>query len=166
MKVVTAEEIREIDRRAMEDYGIPSEVLMGFAGRAVVTEMLKEFPSMRSVAVFAGAGNNGGDGFVIAYLLGNAGIDVTVYFCGSPDRMSGATDIYYSLCLKAGIRVIAADETAIDCIDLSSHDCIVDALLGTRLQRSSEGVARGYNKTDKQYFSSCGGGGYPQRPSF
>ena len=67
MKLVTASEMRELDRRAIQDLGIPSLVLMENAGRTTYQILRREFPGPRGeVAVVAGRGNNGGDGFVVA----------------------------------------------------------------------------------------------------
>ena len=74
-KIVSVKEMKEIDRRTTEDYGIPSIILMENAGRSVadaVCEMInKKWISPKKIAVFCGHGNNGGDGFVAARYLAN-----------------------------------------------------------------------------------------------
>jgi Uncharacterized conserved protein len=79
MKLATREIIREIDRVSIEEYGILGLILMENAGRAVANVILEEFPQAKRVAIFAGGGNNGGDGFVIARHLLSYGLDVTTY---------------------------------------------------------------------------------------
>ena len=81
MNVVTAEQVRELDRRAMEEAGIPGVVLMENAGRAVVDVIQKTLGPVAgtSAAVFCGSGNNGGDGFVICRLLLLVGAEVTLF---------------------------------------------------------------------------------------
>ena len=75
MKVVTAELMQQLDRRAIEEAGIPGIVLMENAGRGIASEMLRSYPDILTgkVAIVAGRGNNGGDGFVIARYLFNRG---------------------------------------------------------------------------------------------
>ena len=66
MKLVTREIVREIDRKTIEEYGIPGLILMENAGRAVAKVVMDERPNAKKIAIFAGGGNNGGDGFVVA----------------------------------------------------------------------------------------------------
>ncbi|MFH1507082.1 MAG: NAD(P)H-hydrate epimerase, partial [Candidatus Omnitrophota bacterium] len=81
MKAISVAEMRELDRRTIEDFGIPSIVLMENAGRRVsdvAMEMLKARTGSRA-AIFCGTGNNGGDGFVAARYLARQGIAAEVY---------------------------------------------------------------------------------------
>ena len=87
MKIVTAEEMRAIDRVTTEHYGVPSLRLMENAGRAVADFVLREFPDAERIAVVCGKGNNGGDGFVAARALLEAGSEVQVFL------LAGATDV-------------------------------------------------------------------------
>ena len=84
MKTLTVQQIREIDRKAIEEYRIPSIALMENAGRCVANEAAHLLPSGRkgAVAIFCGKGNNGGDGFVAARYLINRGIKTHVYLAG------------------------------------------------------------------------------------
>ncbi|GAH92754.1 unnamed protein product [marine sediment metagenome] len=68
MKAVTNQEIREIDRKAIEEYGIPGLVLMENAGSRIFQNLKNIYPDLRlkKIIIFAGSGNNGGDGFVVA----------------------------------------------------------------------------------------------------
>ncbi|PKL37540.1 MAG: hypothetical protein CVV44_14420 [Spirochaetae bacterium HGW-Spirochaetae-1] len=141
MKVVTAEQMRKIDRDTIEGYGIPGEVLMACAGRAVADEINREYGHVARAAVCAGAGNNGGDGFIIAYLLHNKGTAVTVYFTGSVKKMSETARIYYNLCGIAGIPVIPVTDMVEKQADLDSCDIIVDALFGTGFTGPVKGAA-------------------------
>ena len=81
MYLVTADEMREMDRRTIESYGVPGRVLMENAGLGATRALLKQFPGLETkrVGVVAGRGNNGGDGFVIARYLAFKGIRVRVY---------------------------------------------------------------------------------------
>ena len=91
MKLLTAAEMRELDRRAIAEVGIHSLVLMENAGRSTYQVLRLEFPELSGeVAVLAGRGNNGGDGFVVARYLANAGIPVAVFLLAGGTRW-GAT---------------------------------------------------------------------------
>src|ERR1041385_5189180 len=91
MRVLTAAQMREADRRTIEDIGIPSLVLMENAGRQVVAALEAMHSDLldRQVAVLCGRGNNGGDGFVVARTLVQRGVDVSVFLIGSPRPITG-----------------------------------------------------------------------------
>src|SRR5574340_1069203 len=90
MKLVTAAEMRELDRRAIAEVGIPSLVLMENAGRSTYQILRREFPDLAGpVAILAGRGNNGGDGFVVARYLAQAGIPVGVFLTAARDQVRG-----------------------------------------------------------------------------
>jgi NAD(P)H-hydrate epimerase len=75
MKVATAEQMQELDRKAIETYRIPGIVLMENAGRGATEAITEAFPNFQKmkIAIIAGKGNNGGDGFVVARYLLNSG---------------------------------------------------------------------------------------------
>src|ERR1051325_1825435 len=89
MKIVTAAEMREIDRRTTEEFGIPSLTLMENAGSAVAEFCLREYPDAKTVGVICGKGNNGGDGFVAARKLHEAGKTVRVLLLADPREVKG-----------------------------------------------------------------------------
>jgi NAD(P)H-hydrate epimerase len=144
MKLVTAAEMRELDRRAIQDLGIPSLVLMENAGRGTYQILRREFPDLDGeVAVVAGRGNNGGDGFVVARYLANAGIPVAVFLLGPRDRVSGDARVNLEILGHLGIAVdevlTEADlNTALH--RLAKAGLIVDALLGTGLNAPVQGL--------------------------
>jgi NAD(P)H-hydrate epimerase len=144
MRVVTVQTMQEIDRQAITGYGIPGLLLMENAGRSCVEEIVAEFgPSGRCV-VMAGKGNNGGDGYVIARLLGAKGWSVKVIILADREQISGdaATNLemlpgsVINYCTGEG-RLSARHRE-----DLLQADVIVDALLGTGLQSSISGIYR------------------------
>ncbi|HPQ53178.1 MAG TPA: NAD(P)H-hydrate dehydratase [Spirochaetota bacterium] len=142
MKVVYAEEMQRIDRYAIETMGIPGEVLMGFAGKAAA-EIVTDYAGEGSrVAVVCGCGNNGGDGFVIAYLLRNSGYDTEIFLAGAEEKISPSSRIYYNVCVNSDIplRVIAGDSVPDD-IDFSEFDIVVDSMFGTGFTGSPRGAA-------------------------
>ncbi len=142
MKVVSADEMREIDRRAIEEYGVPGVVLMENAGRAaadaIETVCLEE--RVDRVLVVAGKGNNGGDGFVVARHLVNRGIDATILLIGKMADVEGDAKINLDIAVKMGIEVRDSlmDVSAVEG-EVRSAGLLVDALLGTGLTKEVEG---------------------------
>jgi NAD(P)H-hydrate epimerase len=136
VKVATAQEMKEIDRQAIEIYGIPGVVLMENAGVAVLRYMEEVNGSLacKRVIVLAGKGNNGGDGFVVARHLTNRGAKVKVILFCPPQKIAGDAGIHFAILVQMGIDIIeVSGERDWDRlkIALSFTDCIVDALLGT-----------------------------------
>ena len=139
MRILTADQMREADRRTIEDVGIPSLVLMENAGRQVVAAMETFFQDLsdRRVAVIGGKGNNGGDGFVVARTLHQRGIDVSVFVVGSVADIKGDARINIEILARLGVTVVEiADEGQweLHFSEISDHDLIVDALFGTGLK--------------------------------
>src|SRR4030067_2377814 len=109
MKVVTAEEMRIIDRRTIEGYSIPGSVLMDRAGLAVASR-IKEAFSPRKVIITAGSGNNGGDGLVVARNLYNEGWDVKVFFTAKPEDLKGDDLLQYRIAVNFGLQIYPINE--------------------------------------------------------
>lgn len=150
MRVVTAEEMREIDRRAAQA-GIPTEVLMRNAGRAVAEktiEWLREV-ARSEILVLVGPGNNGGDGLVAANHFHDAGARVTLYIW----RRKVEGDANFEATQWRGIPVVRAedDEGLVELSQLVSRaDVIVDALLGTGKAREITGLLQAVLETVAQ----------------
>lgn len=126
--------VREIDRAAIEDARIPGYTLMTRAGAAALREARLRYPDAMRWAVVCGAGNNAGDGYVLARLAAAEGVTVTVVALVAPDALAGDAAIAY-----ADFR--AADGTAVawsDGLDRRA-DLIVDAILGSGLRRAVRG---------------------------
>ena len=144
MKLVTASEMRELDRRAIQDLGLPSLVLMENAGRTTYQILRREFPELQGeVAVVAGRGNNGGDGFVIARYLANAGIPVAVFLLGARDQVSGDARVNLEILAHLGVKVTEVrTEADLNPVIhwLAKAGLIVDALLGTGLNSPVTGL--------------------------
>lgn len=123
-----AEQVRELDRVAIEEHGIPGIELMERAGYAAFAVLRKRWPRTRSIAVLCGVGNNGGDGFILARLAQQAGYEVTAWQVGDGSRVHGDA-------LTARERLEAEDLNVqrYDGEDLSVNDVLVDGLLGTGL---------------------------------
>jgi len=138
MKIVTAAEIREIDRITSERYGVPSLALMEAAGTAVADYARARWPQASRVVIVCGKGNNGGDGFVAARKLHEARVPVAVLLLAEPAELKGdAATMYKRLRQPAKIIHSEGDLTA----ELKSADLIVDAVLGTGLQPPARGLA-------------------------
>jgi NAD(P)H-hydrate epimerase len=131
---LSREEVRELDRRAIEEFGVPGVVLMENAGRGTA-EVLIRLGCRGPVAICCGKGNNGGDGFVIARYLENQAIRVRVMLFARPEDLSGDAAVNYRIIAGPPIDVYAGeswDETSLQA-ELSKAEWIVDALFGTGL---------------------------------
>jgi NAD(P)H-hydrate epimerase len=138
MKVVTAEQMREIDRVTIEERGIPGEQLMERAGRAVAFEIMERFEP-GPAAVVAGKGNNAGDGFVVARYLAQREWPVTVFLLGNPDDLTGdALRMYKALPESARQARIEKKEELADA--LREYELIIDAILGTGVKGAVRGL--------------------------
>jgi hydroxyethylthiazole kinase-like uncharacterized protein yjeF len=136
MRVLNTEQMREADRRTIEDIGLPSIVLMENAGRQTVAAMEAAFDTLGSsrVAVLCGRGNNGGDGFVVARTLAQRGVDAIVFLLGSVAEVKNDARINLEVLGRIGMTVIEitnAQEWELHFSEVSECDVIVDALVGT-----------------------------------
>lgn len=136
MKVVTAQEMREIDQKAINEFMIPGVVLMENAGQRVVQAVLDKLPDIqgKTVTIFTGRGNNGGDGLVAARHLFNMGADVKVLLLESPDKISGDAGINLEIWRRMGQKVYTVtqkDDFNAVRLFLVRTDIIVDAIYGT-----------------------------------
>jgi len=141
MKWVTRDEMRELDRRAIEEFGIPALVLMENAGRGAADEaarLYRERALNGPVLVFCGAGNNGGDGFVVARHLVNAGLDVRVFCCFDRARADRRREagINLAVCERMGVPirdVLKPQDVEGVRAELVPGALVVDALFGIGL---------------------------------
>jgi ADP-dependent NAD(P)H-hydrate dehydratase / NAD(P)H-hydrate epimerase len=145
MRVLNATQMREADRRTIEEIGIPSLVLMENAGRQAVAAMEAVYSDLleRQVAVLCGRGNNGGDGFVIARTLVQRGADVGVFLIGRVADVRGDARINLEILGRLGVTVVEiADSQAWELHFSEVSDCtlIVDAIFGTGLKTPVSGL--------------------------
>ncbi|MGB9764486.1 MAG: NAD(P)H-hydrate dehydratase [Candidatus Saccharicenans sp.] len=145
MKILTASQMREIDRQTIEKIGLPGPVLMENAGLQVTSALRNELglrPTTR-VAVVAGKGNNGGDGLVVARHLFNLGIDCPVLLLGSADEVRGDAALNLTIARNIGLPIVEIKNMS-DWEEnrklLGEVDIIVDALFGTGLSSPLEGL--------------------------
>jgi NAD(P)H-hydrate epimerase len=138
--VLTAEQMRQADRRTIDEIGLPGVVLMENAGAAVARIVEQRYPLARHVAVVCGRGNNGGDGFVVARRLGAR---AEVVLLGAREGVSGDARVHLQACERSGVRIFEAgeDSWAEAVARLAAADVIVDAVLGTGLRAAPGGLA-------------------------
>jgi len=138
MRILNADQMREADRRTIQEIGIASLVLMENAGRQVVAaiESLYSDLAERSIAIVCGKGNNGGDGFVVARTLQQRGFDVSVFVIGRISEVKGDARINLDILGRVGQTVVeVADQTAWELhgAEIAGHDLIIDAMFGIGL---------------------------------
>jgi NAD(P)H-hydrate epimerase len=139
MKIVTAEEMRELDRKTVEEYGISGVVLMERAGIAVAAR-IKEIYGRKRIIVISGRGNNGGDGLAVARDLHNEGWDVKVFLISMPEELKGDALFQYKAAMQLGVSVQPIEELLTCHASIfSRHSLIVDAILGTGLSKTVTG---------------------------
>lgn len=146
MNLVTAQEMSIIDETAINQYGIPGAVLMENAGISVVN-VIKDFFSQdmrkKRILIFAGKGNNGGDGFVIARHLANMGYDVKVFLLCKTEELQGDAKTNWNIIKKMNIRhqlILGARDLHVVKIGLLYGDMIVDAIFGTGFKGEPQGI--------------------------
>jgi NAD(P)H-hydrate epimerase len=126
-------EVRDLDRRAIEEFGLPGVVLMENAGRGAAELIARLWPGNGPVVIACGRGNNGGDGFVIARHLDLLGRPVRVLLAAEPMSITGDAATMHAAVTRSGIPTVplaAADATAWR-DHLADAAVVVDALLGT-----------------------------------
>ncbi len=151
MKVVTAAEMRQIDQDTIEGIGIPGIVLMETAGSAIVRAIERHYPTCQRIGIFAGKGNNGGDGIVIARQLAHIGRDVHLFLLSPQESFTGEAQtnlqIAKGLTANFGLQTAPKDGLRIEEIltdaalepdtslnRIASCDLLVDAIFGTGLR--------------------------------
>jgi ADP-dependent NAD(P)H-hydrate dehydratase / NAD(P)H-hydrate epimerase len=141
MKIVTAAEMRAVDRATSERFGVASLTLMENAGGAVAEDALSQYKNGQKILVVCGKGNNGGDGFVAARHLHASGKSVQVILLADPAELKGdAAEMYGKLPMKAYV-VRSREELKSDRVQSLFHsDLIVDAILGTGFKPPVQGL--------------------------
>jgi ADP-dependent NAD(P)H-hydrate dehydratase / NAD(P)H-hydrate epimerase len=139
MKIVSAAEMREIDRITSERFGVPSLTLMENAGAAVARFVLSDYPRAERVGIICGKGNNGGDGFVAARKLVEAGRAVRVLLLCDPKELRGDAAAMFQNMVNTPQKLnvaplIVREASGLDssqAAEVFAADVIVDAVLGT-----------------------------------
>lgn len=140
---LSREQVRELDRRATSGFGVPGIVLMENAGRGCAELLMRLNPQRRATAILCGPGNNGGDGFVIARHLDNAGWPVSVHVVARHNREPGDAATNFDILFAAGIhftqyRPDYFEQAHRDLFlrQFATTEWVVDALFGTGLTRA------------------------------
>ncbi|RLA46915.1 MAG: bifunctional ADP-dependent NAD(P)H-hydrate dehydratase/NAD(P)H-hydrate epimerase [Gammaproteobacteria bacterium] len=128
-KLYTADTVRELDRRAIEDHGIPGIVLMKRAGAVAFAELLTRWPNPDRITILCGGGNNGGDGYIIAALARQRGLATTVLQLVDAEKLQGDARRAWQFACQEGVPM-RPFKGALD----SAGGPIVDALLGTGIK--------------------------------
>src|SRR6266850_3124297 len=131
MKIVTAAEMREIDRITTEKYGLPSLTLMENAGSAVAQFVVEQYPDAQQITVVCGKGNNGGDGLVAARKLHEGGKQVSVLLLANPAELKGDAAEMLKRLPNPPVVVREPGELGRNLDRIGRSDLMIDAILGT-----------------------------------
>jgi NAD(P)H-hydrate epimerase len=143
VRSVTTQQIQELDRVAIEQYGIPSVVLMESAGAWVAAEVMMSLAKKQSkkVCVICGVGNNAGDGFVAARRLINVGAKVKIYLLGKVVSLKPDPLMNYNILKKLEYPIQEIQNITPGLKrDIVQSDVVVDAIFGVGLNRKIEGL--------------------------
>jgi len=141
MKIVTAAEMRDIDRVTSERFGVPSLTLTENAGTAVAEFVLSQYPSAKRVGVICGKGNNGGDGFVAARKLHQVGKEVRILLLAEHAELRGdAAEMFTDLPI-APVIVPSPEQLKTEPMRaVFDADVLIDAILGTGFRPPVSGL--------------------------
>lgn len=144
MLLVSAKEMQALDKKAIEDFGIPGLILMENAGRGIAELILRHFAQARQkgALILAGPGNNGGDGFVVARHLHQSGVPVTLLVLAPEEKFQGDARTNLQIVLRLGFPISwCVDQSSLQNAALELQTCgvVVDAIFGTGLTRKVTG---------------------------
>ena len=144
MKVVTSQQMREIDRKAIEENNLSGRILMENAGFRIFQSLKNIYPDLRlkKIIIFSGSGNNGGDGFVVARHLYDYGVKVKVFLLAPFNKIKGEAEENLNILNKMGVELIETETVKLEEIQrtVRNSDLIIDAILGTGLQGKVTGL--------------------------
>jgi len=158
MKISRVNEMRNMDHRAIEEFGITQEILMENAGQAAYFSILKEFGiKNKNFVAFCGVGHNGGDGLVVARKIYSNGGKVTIFILGDRSKFKGAAKQNFDIVNKLQIKVLDLQNVSSAMETVKRSDAIIDAIFGTGLDREVKGVYKDVinmiNASQKRVFS-------------
>ncbi len=147
MRLVTASEMASLDRRTIEEIGIPGMVLMENAARGAAGFFLEFLPDIltRRITVLAGSGNNAGDGFVLARIFHGMGAKTGVVCLRDPERLQGDALTNFRIMGRIGVPVQVwseAQEFEAQWRAIAESEVVIDAILGTGLKSEVQGLYR------------------------
>jgi NAD(P)H-hydrate epimerase len=135
-RALTCAEVRDLDRRAIDEFGVPGVVLMENAGRSCA-ELLLSLGCSGKTTIVCGKGNNGGDGYVIARHLELAGVPVNVVSVGDPSALPPDARPHFDVWASSGAPIVRWDRSLDDellAASVAGSEWVIDALLGTGMQ--------------------------------
>ncbi len=140
-KIVTPQEMQEIDRKTIQAYGIPGETLMENAGRSVFEFLIRTVPDLprKKTVIFCGKGNNGGDGFVIARMMIQSGIKPMIYMLGQIPDLKHDALLNFNKLITTGVPVQFLNQTSQD-LSVTVPEVVIDAILGTGSKGDLDGL--------------------------
>lgn len=152
-KIVSVEQMRSLENRAIEEYFMPAMLLMENAGIAVANEVYGMLPAAMEkgektnnrVAVFAGKGNNGGDAFVAARHLINHGYDVRMFLLCHPDEIQGDALTNWQILRKMGLRyqmILGERDLNVARVGLINSALVIDGIFGTGFHGAMPNICR------------------------
>jgi len=141
-----AAQVRELDRIAIEERGVPGYTLMSRAGEAAFHLLRQRWPDARRITVVCGGGNNGGDGYVVARLARQAGLPVKALTLADPAKLTGDAQTAWQDALAAETPIAPFTPMSLD-----DSELLVDAILGTGLEREVTGAWRDAIQTMNAY---------------
>jgi hydroxyethylthiazole kinase-like uncharacterized protein yjeF len=158
MKISTVEQMRNLDKSAIENFGIAQEFLMENAGEAVYFVILQEYGiKNKKFAIFCGVGNNGGDGLVVARKIHSTGGDVRIFLLGDKKKFKGSAKKNLEIVSRLPIKITPVNSIKSIQNEVVQCDAIVDALFGTGLTRVVDGIYKEaihlINQSNKPVFS-------------
>ena len=141
MKIATAKQIRDIDRRAIREFGIPGPVLMENAATAIAFEMERFFEGLDGVKVgiICGKGNNGGDGLALARRLRIRGVPVRVCLLASFAALKGEAKLNLAILRKMDVEIVPNASSPAIAEMIAWSDVVVDAMLGVGISSPLKG---------------------------
>ncbi|ADJ29532.1 bifunctional ADP-dependent NAD(P)H-hydrate dehydratase/NAD(P)H-hydrate epimerase [Nitrosococcus watsonii] len=134
LNLYTAAQVRELDRRTIEEFGIPGATLMERAGKASLEQLRTHWPQAQRLVIVCGVGNNGGDGYVLARLARKAEMYVSIYQLGDDSKLGPDAQAARQMLLDSGMEILPFQPQA-----LRSADVVIDAIFGTGLSRGVTG---------------------------
>jgi NAD(P)H-hydrate epimerase len=138
-EIFSTEQVRAFDRYAIDELGIAGFELMQRAGQAALEFLQVQWPAVQSIHIYCGAGNNAGDGYVVAALASAAGLDAKVIAAVHPDKLTGDAAAAVGLARRAGVEIVDfASDPVPD--DAGADVVVVDALLGSGIDRDVDGT--------------------------
>jgi len=158
MKIASVDEMRFMDRYAIEKLGIAEEILMENAGIASLNVLKSRMGVVnKKFIIFCGSGNNGGDGLVVARLIHSQGGRAKVFLLSDSEKFKGAARTNFAIIKRLPVEVVLLKNAVMAKKDLADCDAVVDAILGTGLDRPVSGLVEAVinliNKSKKKVLS-------------